>query len=280
MVVKDNNAALIVHSCDSYEFLYQGFNYFFKKYWGSEINCNKYFASEDLSVTFPNFTNINSGKGEWSDRLRFLLEYKIKEPYVIYMQEDMWLTKTVNTNLMNELIELMAAKNWMQLKLHSSDAYKTKSIDLYIEGFNVAEIDNELSGFLMSHQISIWNRNFLISQLHKNEHPWRNERKSTKRLKKLNPKIYHVDCFAENGQKEINLNKNFVRRSEYFAVSTNGMLNSNVLLFINDLQQDYQQKDYAEKLLSNYTNKITHNGKARPKKTDIFKRIKNLLTKK
>lgn len=280
MNINERKVALIVHSCDSYKFLYQGFNYFFNKYWGTEINCNKYFASEELSVIFPGFTNIKSGKGEWSNRLRFLLENKISEPYVIYMQEDMWLTKSVNANLMNELIELMVAENWMQLKLHSSDAYKTNNTNLYIEGFNIAEINNKLSGFLMSHQISIWNKDFLINQLNKNEHPWRNERKSTKRLKKLNPKIYHVDCFAENGQAEINVNKNFTNRSEYFAVSSNGMLNSNVLLFTAELQGDTLTKEYADKLLTNYTNKITHDGKSRPKKTDIFKRIKNLLTKK
>lgn len=276
----DLKVALIVHSCDRYEFLYQGFNYFFSKHWSAEIKCNKYFATEEKSVSISNFKNIKSGKGAWSDRLKFLLENEIKEPYILYVQEDMWFTKTVNTKLLNELFDLMLLQKWSQLKLHSSDVYKTRDTNLFVEGFNIAEIDNQLSGFLMSHQITIWDKNFLINQLLKNEHPWRNERKSTKRLKKLNPTIYHVDCFAENGSVETNVNQNFNNRSEYFAVSTNGMLNDNVLKFIDELKDDAINKVYGEKLLYNFTNKLTHDGKAKPKKVDIFKRIKNLIFKK
>jgi hypothetical protein len=40
MLSKDNKVALLVHGCDRYELLFKGFDYFFTKYWDSQINCN------------------------------------------------------------------------------------------------------------------------------------------------------------------------------------------------------------------------------------------------
>ncbi len=176
------NVALIVHACDRYEFLFKGFEYFFSKYWDYGIDCNFYFATEQINVTIPNFINLKSGKGEWADRLRFLLKETINEEYVLYFQEDMWVNKKVNKRFFNQLFELAVKNKWKQVKLHSSEVYSTNKTNYFIEGFNIAEINNSASGYLMSHQVTLWKKDFLIDQLLKNEHPWRNERRVTKRL--------------------------------------------------------------------------------------------------
>ncbi len=82
---KENNFALLVHSCDRYELLYKGFQYFFNKYWDFNVPCTYYFATEEKQIALDKFINIRSGRGEWSDRLRILLE-KIPENYIIYFQ--------------------------------------------------------------------------------------------------------------------------------------------------------------------------------------------------
>lgn len=273
------HVALLVHSCDRYEFLYEGFAYFFNKYWDFEINCELYFATEELQATIKNFTNIQSGKGAWADRLLFLLKNKIKEDYVLYFQEDMWLNKEVDKKFFNPLFELAIANKWQQVKLHSSDVYDTHKTDYFIEGFNISVLDNAASDYLMSHQVTLWNKDFLINQLYKNEHPWRNERKGTKRLKKLNPVIYHADYFAENGQPAINENESDIVRSAYHTVSVNGMLGQNILPYITALKQQHQQK-YATALQHHFENKLTHDGKPKPHKEDVFKKIKRLLQNK
>lgn len=130
----------------------------------------------------------------------------------------------------------------------------------------------------MSHQVTLWNKKFLIEQLYKDEHPWRNERRGTKRLKKLDPEIFHADYFAENGKPEINTNNHLVKRSEYQTISVNGKLNNNIVPFISVLNLGTQEeKHYAEKLLFHYENQITHDGKPKPRKEDIFKKIKNWI---
>lgn len=273
-----SNVALLVHTCDRYRFLYDGFSHFFNQHWDFNTKCNYYFATEELSVNPPNFKNIQSGKGEWADRLRHLLKNVITEKYIIYFQEDMWLNKPVNAKFLNEVLALAQENEWNQVKLGSSDVYKTRPTYYNAEGFNVAVLDNEASDYLMSHQVTVWNKEFLINQLKKGEHPWRNERRGTKRLKKLDPEIYHIDYFAENGQPAINSNQSNVVRSEYHTVSANSMLQANVLPYIEQLQQaGAPEQAYAKELLHHYQNQLTHDGLDKPRKEDIFKKVKNLF---
>lgn len=190
----------------------------------------------------------------------------------------MWLTGKTDARFFNRLFELTEKKNWQQVKLHSAGIYKTHPTDIYIDGFNVARIDNKESDFLMSHQVTLWNKEFLQQQLHKGEHPWRNERKATKRLKQLSPEIFHIDYFEENGNREINLNRQPVERSSYYTVSANGSFNDNIRRYISELLASDEL--YAKKLEYNYTHQLVHDGQQRPRKTDIFKRIKNWILKK
>ena len=269
--------ALLVHSCDRYRFLYHGFEYFFNKYWPKEINCKYYFATEKINVEIKGFENIRSGQGEWSDRLRTLLQ-KIEEPYILYFQEDMWLSKPVDARFFEQLFFLCQQQQWQQVKLHSSEVYKTIPTDLFISGLKISKLDNEASDFLMSHQVTLWYRQFLLHQMAKSEHPWRNERRATKRLRKINPDIYHIDYFAENGKDAINPNRPDSNRSEYFTVSINSTLNSFTLPYIAALKAgSTADNDYADQLENHYQNGLTHDGLPRPRKEDIFQKIKRRL---
>ncbi|MGA9651282.1 hypothetical protein [Pedobacter sp.] len=269
-----NNVALLVHACDRYEFLYKGFDFFFSRNWDFKIPCHYYFATEIKNAKVNGFTNIKSGKGEWADRLATLLR-SIDEEYVLYFQEDMWLSKPVDKSFFNQLFDFADQNACNQIKLHSSDVYTTKQTENFIDGFNITEIDNKASHFLMSHQVTLWKKDFLLAQLYKKEHPWRNERKGTKRLKTLNPLIQHVDYFSENGSLEINQNKKPIKRSEYFAVSFNSTLNHNALRFIEILKSGTKaEKDYAKDLQNHFENGLTHDGKPKPKKVDLFKKFK------
>lgn len=269
--------ALLVHACDRYSFLYEGFSYFFERFWDFNIPCTYYFATEEIDADINGFTNIKSGKGEWSDRLVKLLK-QIPEKHIIYFQEDMWLDKAVDASFFESLFQYIVKNNWQQVKLTSSDVYVTQPTAHVINGFTIAQLDNQASGYLMSHQVTIWDKDFLLAQLPKGEHPWRNERKGTKRLKKLNPEIFQVDYFSENGHPSINRNADNATPSRYFTVSQNSALNYRVLPFIDLLKNGSgQEQSYAQQLQQHYDQQLTHDGKPKPRKDDIFKKIKNWI---
>ncbi|OCX51101.1 hypothetical protein BEL04_20520 [Mucilaginibacter sp. PPCGB 2223] len=272
-----NNIALIVHACDRYQLLYRGFEYFFKRNWPfDEIGIKYYFLTEETDYPSDLFTNIKTGKGEWSDRLLNGLN-QIPEEFVIYFQEDMWLSRPVSAETINKVISLALDKDINLFKLSSNDVYQTTSTGNYIDGLSVSVLNNEESKFLMSHQVSVWKKSFLAEQLKYKEHPWRNEREGTKRLRALNPKIYHIDLFSENGQFPINNNGKYLKPSRYYTVSQNAQLNSSARPFIEGLKQadDEATRQYGLVLEYNFEHGITHDGQPKPRKQDIFKKIKN-----
>ncbi len=279
MSTSNPSFAILVHACDRYEFLFRGFAYFFKKYWDFDIPLNYYFATEDKEVQIEGFKNIHSGKGQWSDRLRILCKDHIPEDYLLYFQEDMWLNKPVNGKFFIELFDFIKSKGTVLTKLHSSSVYKTIPLNLFIEGFNVSRVNIKESSYLMSHQASIWKRDFLIEQMKPNENPWRNEKRGSRRIKKIAPEILILDYFAENGKPEINQNKNPLGRSDYSTISVNAMLNHNILPYINELMQseDEETKQYAVDLQNHYEMRITHDGLHQPRKDDFFKTLRNKI---
>lgn len=272
-----NKVALLVHSCDRYEFLYKGFEYFFCRHWDFRIPCTYYFATEEKKVAIKGFKNIHSGRGEWTDRLAALLK-KIPESYILYFQEDMWLNKDVDPVFFTNLFNLTFTRQWKQVKLNSSQVYKTIPTSIFVECFNIGLLDNKQSEYLMSHQITLWDKQYLMNQLLKSEHPWRNERRGSKRLKKLNPEIFHADYFMENGMPENNINDACAKRSGYWTVSENGMLNGRVLSYIEVLNRgNDDEKVYARQLTYHYENKLTHDGKEKPRKEDLYMKIKKWI---
>lgn len=268
--------AVIVHACDRYQLLFEGFAYFFHQNWDPSIRAKLYFASEQIDVNLPGFTNIKSGKGEWSDRLKNLLE-QIPESHVLYMQEDMWLHKPIKAQFFHQLMQKIKEHRWPLVKLHSSHVYQTKPTPDLIEGLRICFLDNDKSQYLMSHQVSLWQKDFFIDQMKKGEHPWRNERRGTKRLKKLNPLIVHLDYFAENNQPAINENAPHAHRSAYATVSWNATLNEEARPLIDQMLNDPKMREYALICDHRQKNAITHDGKPRPQKKDIFKRTKDYL---
>jgi len=269
--------ALIVHACDRYQLLYHGFEYFFKRNWPfQEVNIKYYFFTEEADYQSDLFTNIKTGKGEWSERLLNGLN-QIPETYVIYFQEDMWLSRPVVADTVNKTI-LFSLNNSVNLfKLSSNFVYHTMSTGNYIDGLSVSTLNNKESKYLMSHQVSIWKKSFLAEQLQYREHPWRNEREGTKRLRAVNPKIYHIDLLSENGQQAINHNGKHLKPGRYYTVSENAQLNKSAVPFIEGLKQatDEATQQYGLKLEYNYAHSITHDGQSKPRKEDIFKKIKN-----
>lgn len=274
-----NKVALVVHACDRYELLFPGFSHFFRQHWAHEAGLKCYFFTEEKGVNLPGFINLKTGKGEWSNRLKKGLEL-IEEPYVLYFQEDMWLNKSVSPVFIRNIITWALERDIKQLKLNSSEVYVPEAVAGTVSGFNVVTLDTERSGFLMSHQITLWDKKFLVQQLLPGEHPWRNERLGSERLRKLKAPIHQCDYFAENGKSSINTNPDPALRSEYHTVSVNAMLSGEVISYIDEMlaSADTELLQYAKRLEHHYMQRITHDGREQPRRDGIFKKIKRLFT--
>ena len=268
------NVAILVFACDRYELLYKGFDFFFKMNWDNSFPMKKYFATESNNIDLEGYTHLKSGHGEWTNRLKLILD-QIEEDYVIFIQEDVWLNKKITPGILELILSYVMKNELKLLKLNSSEVYTTEELDVNFNGYTLSKVIKESSDFLMSHQISIWNKNFFYSQLKDNEHPWRNERRGTKRLRKTTDDIYQVDLLSENGKPPINENSPDINQGEYHTISVNACIQSNAKIFIPELEKAFP--DYAGKIRYHMENNITHDGKPKPRKEDIFKKIKNIV---
>lgn len=169
-----SNCSLLVHTFNKYEHYWDGFLDGFHKNFKAHLHC--YFGTdqhEHSAHDFQYFELIYSGEGEWSDRLIKLL-HQIPTDYVFYIQEDMW-PCSPPPNL-SELMTTVIKKGILRLQI-------SPVVQFYsLHGSGIPLFFHYKSKYLVSHQPSIWRKDFLLRCLKPNEDPWKNEYEGTKRL--------------------------------------------------------------------------------------------------
>lgn len=110
---KPNKLAILIQSCDHYDFLWDGWKNYFLKNWDFSIPAEIYFCTEDKDFTCDGITNIKTGKCEtqntkgastFSNRMKNAVN-QINADYILYLQEDMWLHKPINSKLFNDAFQ-------------------------------------------------------------------------------------------------------------------------------------------------------------------------------
>jgi hypothetical protein len=158
--------------------------------------------NEELEVSYKNFTQIKTGKGEWSDRLMIGLN-EIKEDYVFYLQEDYWPYRQIPTDMFKNMYKQFRKLNMHQVKIGNMINTSSKkrwrmwfNDILYEDGIAFRKLARS-SGGAMSHRPAIWKKNFLLSRLKPNEGPSENEERGVIELRrqmrrKNNLRIYGI----------------------------------------------------------------------------------------
>lgn len=175
------NLSLLIHTFDGYKHLWQGSSRAIKQFFPDDVPC--YWGTDILPTCPPaEYTGkmIFSGSGEWSDRLRRLLA-QIPTDYILYMQEDHWPTAAPPD--LAELMKTVTQNDIFRLQISPIVHFYTLTYASNMTYFDIK------SKYLVSHQPSIWKKSFLLSCLHPNESPWKNEYEGTKRLKN-NPEVF------------------------------------------------------------------------------------------
>jgi hypothetical protein len=157
--------AFLVHSFDGYKRYWPGFVHFFDKHHASPWPI--YFATEDLDPpksAVNTYTPIKCGKGQWGRRLLAALK-QIPEKYVVYLQEDMWLTNHLSREYMDKAAHMIKKYKWLLLKLQTNCYHD----------IDVRNDVNDPKWYVASHQPGIWLKDFLLSTLEPEMSPFKHE---------------------------------------------------------------------------------------------------------
>jgi FkbM family methyltransferase len=197
----DDDITVIVQTCDKYENIWNGWYASFSKFWTWETGWPVYFCNEEKDLPFNDsrINQIKSPKSEnadgFSTRLIDILS-KVKTKYVLYLQEDMWLMNKLDPRTLKESLYKMRYNDWNGLRIHEKIwlSYELMKTNQFVNGRRILK-SKSTSEWLLSHNASIWNREFLLSQMEPEENPWKNEINGTVRIcnKYTDPKIYHLN---------------------------------------------------------------------------------------
>jgi len=188
--------AIIIHTCDKYEFVWEGWYKTFKKHWDFDLGIDIYFTNEEKDVSFDGLKQLKTGKGEWSDRLRTALN-SISHKHTLYWQEDMWMKKSLNNFPIyyNDFIKYDMDYLMFMCEQNIENKYfiydKNGSDDKYLKN----DIVN--TKWVVNHQPAIWKKEFFLEYLQHSENPWINEIEGTKRAKE-NHKTKEINSYNVN----------------------------------------------------------------------------------
>ncbi len=158
------SCSVLMHSFDGYRRYWAPWIYFFKLHYGGRWPV--LVATESIKPDLPESMEwVSCRKGAWSDRLLEALD-SVKTDYVLYIQEDMWLTGKVPANYLDSCLTLAKKKDLNLLKLQANGHHRAwGSIDG--EGYP--------SWYVLSHQPGIWKVSYLRETLVQGESPYDHE---------------------------------------------------------------------------------------------------------
>lgn len=217
--------SLLIITCDQYRGYWPGmlysldFNWDFDKipvYWASEEKSIHTESFECRGLKYTPEKRINqiltgkTDKNGFSDRLINSLE-KIPTRWVILMCEDMWHISNPGTNTFSELLTFAQVTNAESIKIHTKlhyyTAYRLEDTPYKI-GKEYLYKHSEGDNFLLSHNATIWDKQYLLKHLIPGEDPWTNEIEGSKRMSQQPHNHYHynIHWYSQPGVCEMGQN--------------------------------------------------------------------------
>ena len=176
---------VVVFTCDRYSWLVPTFLHFYKKKWPD----NPYqtdFVTETKKI--DGVTTFCTGKIPWADGAIKYLESCNEESFLLFL-EDYIITKLINTNMIKKA-EKLCVGDIGCVRLNPHDRFSQFLVDANIDGFKEYPLDKPYS---VSLQPSVWQKEFLLEILQKDENIWQTEIEGSKRIWESNKRIIWAD---------------------------------------------------------------------------------------
>ncbi|MEI8320494.1 MAG: hypothetical protein WCG05_00580 [Alphaproteobacteria bacterium] len=181
-----DDVTIIVSSCDKYSEFWRPFGILLFRYWPSLKTYNKHIPiiiiSNKKPFSFDRIHIFNTGEDYgWSKNMLMALA-QVKTKYVLYMQEDYFLSDPVNEAYLYYLLTKMKEQDVPYIQLNSG---KGESDYPAIKG---TEIKGKYDSYRTSLQSALWNTKIFAWLIKEDEDAWAFERNATIRSQGvLNP---------------------------------------------------------------------------------------------
>jgi len=186
-----NGVDVLVSSFDGYSRCWGALAHGIRKYW-PDCPYRVHLITNSMDPALPRITVLKVGDMDWSRRMLAALG-RLAEPYVMYFQEDYWLTQTVDTTRVEEYVALMDTRDLNYIRLVA-----LPHPDRDFPGDTRLGVIAADAPYRTSLQLSIWRREVLRELLVPGETPWEFELEGTRRSRDYGPTFLSVKRFNGN----------------------------------------------------------------------------------
>ena len=175
-----DSVAIVVSSCDAFFDCWRPFAFFFRKFW-DDCPFPVYLIVNELGIRSSLIRPIAVGEDRgWASNMQVALE-QIREPHVLYFQEDYFLNAPV-------LREQFAADFAYALE-HRADAFCFRARSDREPGFqpineHFGVVPRDSDGRTRC-QVTLWKRDALLSVLRPGENAWDMEARGSERTREM-----------------------------------------------------------------------------------------------
>lgn len=193
---------LLVHSGDRGSWIWPTFHFWYRKNWLSASVCDTVFLGETYAPDWDGVIPMTTGKTPWGVGILNALD-KMNCKYFFYTHEDSCICEPSRTDKIAKLIEFMKEHDVQLMKTCGWDggfndaARPMVETDMKMDGETIWQYNNN-SGYLISHQISLWNKEFFKSCIKPAYSPWDSEMEGSDELRKR-----HIPIYAYRGKAPI-----------------------------------------------------------------------------
>ena len=169
--------SILVNSCDKYKFLWPIFFKYAKKSGLFDLGLHVFLNNELYEDYFLSnnykFTYISQLRGaqkfpieNWTDHVKTALNV-IKSKYIIIIQDDYILSKSIDKNQLHNLVKDMEFDDYISSVSLNNFIHRNNS--KYNNKFN----KNRFGKYYLNTQIAIWRRTDLINCMRQKLNPWK-----------------------------------------------------------------------------------------------------------
>jgi len=199
----------LIHSGDRGQWVWPYWYHYFQEYWTCWGVVDAVFLTEVVQPEFPGVTSVSTGAGRpWGQGLMGALA-RLDTDLVIYAHEDYFLEQQTDPDTLASLVRVVRCnEDIVLLKMCGGWCGYIDNTRLFrpvepggklrydpekIHGERLWTYDPD-SPYVVSHQISIWRRDFLVATLKPHWSPWDHEMQGTPRasqwLKANDKRVY------------------------------------------------------------------------------------------
>ena len=172
--------SVVVSSCDRFFDVWRPFAFFFRKFW-SDCPFPVYLIVNDLRVQSDWLRSIRVGKDKgWATNMQLALK-QIDTPYILYLQEDYFLTAPVRIDQLASDIAYAIERDAASFCFYDLSLLEAEFGRMH-ERFGVVPQDSKGRTRL---QTTLWKREVFASLLQRGESAWNMEARGSERTRGL-----------------------------------------------------------------------------------------------